>query len=340
MTRICFYSDYFKENDCFNLSDLQKNRDNFLYFLYLLRKKLLDRNIELSTKDICPVSSSELVIYNETPAIEIDSCKDSFLIIWESEVINPSNWNIEKHQKFKKVFTWHDELVDNKKYFKINFAHKFPENRSVHKMIQKKIESKKLCTLIAGNKKINHTLELYSEREKTIRWFEKNTKDSFDFYGVGWDKHTSANRYIRYLLSKFTFVNKLLPTVYPSYQGAVNSKKETLSNYKFAICYENAQMIPGYITEKIFDCFFASCVPIYWGAPNITEHIPADCFIDRRNFDSHEELYNFINNMSEDEYNTIQVNIENYLFSEKANPYKAETFAHTIVQHVLSDLKQ
>ena len=44
--------------------------------------------------------------------------------------------------------------------------------------------------------------------------------------------------------------------------------------------------------------------------------------------------------MSEDEYNTIQVNIENYLFSEKANPYKAETFAHTIAQHVLSDLKQ
>lgn len=333
--------DYHLNNKIFDVDDPSINRDDYAYSIWLLKEKLQAANFELSTCDINKPSDSAIVLYFDVPNSQIEiNAEKSYLFLFESEVIKLNNWDRLNHNQYKKIFTWHDELVDNKKYFKINFAHKFPENRSVHKMIQKKIESKKLCTLIAGNKKVNHPLELYSEREKTIRWFEKNTKDSFDFYGVGWDKHTSANRYIRYLLSKFTFVNKLLPTVYPSYQGAVNSKKETLSNYKFAICYENAQMIPGYITEKIFDCFFASCVPIYWGAPNITEHIPADCFIDRRNFDSHEELYNFINNMSEDEYNTIQVNIENYLFSEKANPYKAETFAHTIVQHVLSDLKQ
>ena len=51
-------------------------------------------------------------------------------------------------------------------------------------------------------------------------------------------------------------------------------------NISFAICYENARDIPGYITEKIFDCFFAGCVPIYWGgAPNVTDHIPANTFI-------------------------------------------------------------
>jgi hypothetical protein len=42
----------------------------------------------------------------------------------------------------------------------------------------------------------------------------------------------------------------------------VDSKKNTLEKYKFSICYENARDIPGYITEKIFDCFFAGCVPI------------------------------------------------------------------------------
>ena len=96
-------------------------------------------------------------------------------------------------------------------------------------------------------------------------------------------------------------------------------------------------MIPGYITEKIFDCFFAGCVPVYWGAPNITEHIPQNCFIDRRKFKSHEELYSYIKNMPENEYQTIQMNIENYLFSEKAEPYRAETFANTIVEHILND---
>ena len=149
---------------------------------------------------------------------------------------------------------------------------------------------KKLCALISGNKKVSHKLELYSEREKTIRWFENNALDDFDLYGIGWDKYTSENRYIRFLVLKVAKLSKLLTPYFPSYKGMVESKLETLSKYKFAICYENAQMIPGYITEKIFDCFFAGCVPVYWGAPNITEHIPQNCFIDRRKFKSHEEL--------------------------------------------------
>jgi hypothetical protein len=331
---------YHLNNKIFNVDDKTVNRDDYAYSIWLLKQRLQFINVDLSTCDINKLSDSDIALYFDVPNYKVQvETNIPYLFLFESEVIKLSNWGRLSHNQYKKVFTWHDDLVDNKKYFKMNFSHKFPENRDVHNNIQKKFESKKLCTLIAGNKKVNHPLELYSERERTIRWFEKNTKNSFDFYGVGWDKYTSANRYIRYILSKLRFVNKLLQPVYPSYQGAVNSKKETLSCYKFAICYENAQMIPGYITEKIFDCFFASCIPIYWGAPNITDHIPANCFIDRRKFNSHEELYDFITNMSEDEYNVIQVNIENYLFSEKAAPYRADTFADTIVQHVLSDLK-
>lgn len=36
-----------------------------------------------------------------------------------------------------------------------------------------------------------------------------------------------------------------------------------LSNYKFMICFENAQG-PGYMTEKPVQCFVAQTVPIYW----------------------------------------------------------------------------
>jgi hypothetical protein len=63
-----------------------------------------------------------------------------------------------------------------------------------------------------------------------------------------------------------------------------------LEKYKFSICYENARDTPGYITEKIFDCFFAGCVPIYWGANNITDHIPKECFIDKRDFEDYKVL--------------------------------------------------
>ena len=47
------------------------------------------------------------------------------------------------------------------------------------------------------------------------------------------------------------------------------------------------------VSEKIFDCFAAGNVPIYWGASNVTDYIPEDCFIDMRSFSSFEELYQF-----------------------------------------------
>lgn len=34
---------------------------------------------------------------------------------------------------------------------------------------------------------------------------------------------------------------------------------------KHYFCFENVRDLPGYITEKIFDCFFAEYIPIYWG---------------------------------------------------------------------------
>ncbi|MFQ3204716.1 MAG: hypothetical protein ACI87I_003125 [Pseudoalteromonas tetraodonis] len=332
--------DYHLNNKIFDVSDRSVNRDDYAYSIWLLKQKCKSVNIELSTCDINKLSDSDMAFYFDLPKHEEKvETEIAYLFLFESEVIKLNNWEKLNHNQYSKVFTWNDELVDNKKYFKINFTHKFPESREAHRSNQKKIASKKLCTLIAGNKKVNHPLELYSEREKTIRWFEQNTNNEFDFYGIGWQKHTSSNRLLRALLSKMSFLNTLFPLSYPSYKGPVDSKKATLNNYKFAICYENAQLIPGYITEKIFDCFFAGCIPIYWGAPNVTDHIPANCFIDRRKFNSHEELYHYISNMSEVEYSVILSNIEDYLFSEQSTPYRAETFAKTIVKHVLADLK-
>ena len=63
--------------------------------------------------------------------------------------------------------------------------------------------------------------------------------------------------------------------------------------------YENIKGLNGYITEKIFDAFVAGNVPIYWGASDINEYIPDNCFIDRRNFINHEQMYKFLINMKE-----------------------------------------
>ncbi|MDX4026199.1 glycosyltransferase family 10 [Aliarcobacter skirrowii] len=332
MKKACIVvSKSYQNNKLFDLNDKIINRDNCMYPFWLLKQEFKKYGHELATQDIHSIEESQIVIYNEMPKIlpKKDDIQKSYLLIFESELIRPDNWNLKNHKYFNKIFTWKDDIIDNKKYFKFNFAQEIP--KTINKEVSKK---EKLCTLIAGNKKVNYPFELYSKRIEAIRWFEKNHPNDFDFYGIGWDEFRSENKYVNILLRK-SKLSKMFKPSFSSYKGKVDSKKEVLEKYKFAICYENARDISGYITEKIFDCFFAGCVPIYWGANNIKEHIPKDCFIDKREFESYEELYKYIKNISDEEYIKYLDNIEIFLNSEKAYKFSSECFAKTIVENIL-----
>jgi len=324
---------YYINNKICNINSCS-NRDNSFYPYFKLKDSFLEQGFDLSTYDINSIETSEIVIYNDMPKVlpKQQDIKKSYLLLFESELIKPENWEIEKHNYFHKIFTWDDRIVDNKKYFKINFSHLFP--KSINKDLSKK---ENLCTLMARNKSAEHPLELYSKRVEAIRWFEANHPEEFNFYGMGWDEYIAKNKYIRYIL-KITKLNKLFKPKFTSYKGKVVSKKETLVKYKFAICYENARDIDGYITEKIFDCFFAGCIPVYWGAGNITEHIPDNCFIDKRKFDSYEKLYEFMITMTDERYLQYLDDIEIFLNSDKNNQYCTEYFADTIVSETQKGL--
>jgi hypothetical protein len=171
------------------------------------------------------------------------------------------------------------------------------------------------------NKTSTHPRELYSKRLNSIRHFEQNQPENFDLYGVGWETETNLiNKEKNIIFQKF-----------PSYRGTVQNKWDVLPKYRFSLCYENIKDEPGFITEKIFDCFRANCVPIYWGASNITDYIDQNTFIDRRNFINDKELEDYIMNMSEQDYNQILEAIYNYLKSERFSKFLPINFAETII---------
>jgi alpha(1,3/1,4) fucosyltransferase len=326
-------SSFYLNNRVFDISDEIFNRDDCLYGFYLLKEKLEEKDIDLSTQDINLPSDSQIIIYNEMPKDKnVLQNKINYLLIFESEVIKPDNWNIRYHQYYDKIFTWNDNLIDNKKYIKINFHNKLPTDLNFDLAAKNK-----LCTMIAGHKSKSHPLELYSERVKAIRWFEQNHPENFDLYGIGWDKYCFKDPFSS--LNYFKVLTKLLRPKYPSYKGIIKSKREVLQKYKFAICYENARNIPGYITEKIFDCFFAGCVPIYWGAPNVTQHIPANTFIDKRRFRNHEELYSYLTNMPDNEYLDYLSAIKHFIEGNMIYPFSSEYFAETIANEIVGEMK-
>jgi hypothetical protein len=315
--------------------------DDLMYPFVYLSKFAKTKNIRVSTIDTEPLESYDAIVFMEFPTLKnkyfrqliSNKFENLYLLIFETKVIRSDNWNIENHKYFKKIFTWNDDFVDNKKYFKYCWPNKIPMDLDFD--LNKK---NKLCTMIAGHKFVPHPLELYTERVKAIRWFERNHPEDFDLYGIGWNKHYFKCRLS--LLNSFEVLTKLLKPKYPSYKGAVKSKREVLQKYKFAICYENARDIPGYITEKIFDCFFAGCVPVYWGAPNVTEHIPADTFIDRRKISTYEELYSYLKNMPDKEYLEYLDAIKDFIKSDKIYPFSAECFADTLTIEITRDLNK
>jgi len=327
-----FTGSFYLNNRQFDMSDEISNRDNCLYGFYLLKKRFEEKNIDLSTQDINPPLKSQFIIYIEMPKIkDILPDKDSYLLMLESKIIHADNWDIKKHRYFNKIFTWDDNLVDGKKYLKINYPHKIPMGLD-YDLSRKE----KLCTMVASHKFKKDPLELYTERVKAIRWFEQNHPQDFDLYGMGWDKYYFKGAFSR--LNRFEVLTKLLKPKYLSYKGTVETKKVVLQKNKFAICYENARDIPGYITDKIFDCFFAGCVPIYWGAPNVTEHISEDTFIDRRKFRTYEELYSYLKNMPDKEYINYLDAIKDFIKSDKIYPFSAECFVNTLIKEIMKDL--
>lgn len=328
----------YKKDQLFNPQS-SLNRDNCLACFQLLKSKIEAMGGQCHTHDffqekrIIPDAVLFLDISNEplsTLLGEWSLTVKRHVILQECEVIIPRNWNENNHLQFNKIFTWNDKLVDSSKYVKLNFPQLFPDS------ICKEISGKtKLCTMIAGNKKSSHELEIYSKRVEAIHWFEKNHPKDFDLYGIKWDEYRFLGLKTGRALSRIGFPIRLLTPEFPSYRGRVQTKQTVLEKYKFAICYENARDISGYITEKIFDCFFAGCVPVYWGADNITDHIPSNCFIDKRKFKTYEELYDFMIHMNEQDYCGYLNNIDNFLQSEKSQQFTCECFTKTIIDNIL-----
>ena len=76
-----------------------------------------------------------------------------------------------------------------------------------------------------------------------------------------------------------------------------SEKPKTLGAFKFSLALENFGY-PGYVTEKIIDAIAAGTIPLYLGAPDIADFVPADCFINLRQFESSHELADFVSDIN------------------------------------------
>jgi hypothetical protein len=311
------------------------NRDDCFAPYALLKNKFQSFGIQIDTAD---ESQAETLAYELHQDVQSGSkAATNYLLMFETEFVKIENANAAAWRNYRKIFTWDDTLADGDRFIKINF----PNPIRIH--LEDGFSARdRFCCLISSNRTLakQDDRNLYPERVKAIRWFEQNAPLDFDLYGLDWDRPVVGGGLVGKLERRFWRTLGRLVTLrpFPSYRGRVAHKRDVLTRTRFAICYENVRDLPGYITEKIFDCFFSGCVPVYWGASNVTNHIPADCFVDRRQFRDTEEVYQFLKAMTELEFGGYQQRIATFLRSDAAYPFGSEFFAETIVTTIMHDI--
>jgi hypothetical protein len=311
------------------------NRDDCFAPYSLLKDMFISIGIQINTADIQQDDSLIFELHQDVQESVV--AKYKYLMLFETEFVKNQNADFTKLLKYRKIFTWNDDLVDGKRFIKINFP-----NPIQNSLVDGFLARNHFCCLISGNKTLSviDERDLYIERIKTIRWFELNAPMDFDLYGNDWHipawGRANVGKFTRRIFKLSSKLFKMQP--FPSYKGRVEHKRDVLTKTRFAICYENVRDLPGYVTEKIFDCFFSGCIPVYWGASNITQFIPADCFIDRRKFQNTEAVYVFLKAMKEQEFVGYQQRIAAFLQSDAAYPFSAEFFAETITKTIVQDL--
>lgn len=81
-----------------------------------------------------------------------------------------------------------------------------------------------------------------------------------------------------------------------------NTKIDIISRYRFTIAFENSISL-DYVTEKFYQPLIAGSIPIYLGAPNVSEFSPGkQAYIDVNDFKDPKDLSEFLKTIDDESY--------------------------------------
>jgi hypothetical protein len=321
-----------------------------LYMYKELRAFLQTKNIHLDTQNIHSPEDSEVVIcVNETGYFQQyrRSTRNRLLvlILTEPPVYNRQDWDPESHRMFDKIFTYNADLVkkDESKYihlaYPIDFNVKKPEAALTQNDFLKKKHSCMISAAFAITTSRQNRGSLLYERYEVLRWYHRNAPDQLDYYA-----RTEPEQKFLYFRGA-SLINRINPGITNRiatrsyrknlaklYKGPVPGldKNRVLGTYKFNFCFENSAGLKGYITEKIFDCFFSNTVPVYYGASDIEQYIPKNCFISFTDFSTIGALQKYLAGMDYNRYIQYLNHADDFLRSPAAGYFSTDEFIQTL----------
>jgi hypothetical protein len=357
---IDFVSPRFNNDALFNVENNLFAGDNILAPYVYLRDWLVEKGIKVHTADYLlrgeNLSATNLYIsmglLQNYPVLaqRKDVILSAFFAL-ECPIVEPNQYlALEQAQKyFKRIFSFSDsEALKPFLRSPIKCQRFFiPQSfEAVHAEIWPQCDRRFLVMMNSNKLPRIYWQELYTERLKAVEFFSRTNE--IDLYGVGWDKPSYrvgrtwvpwTIKRIRYMCVEQwqrLFPDPLLASARRVYRGKAQSKAQIIGQYTFALCFENS-ILKGWITEKIFDCFFTGTIPVYWGAPDIETYVPPNCFIDMQRFTSYAELRDYLKALSPSDIQQYKQNARDYLRSPQFKIFTKEAFAQLFARIVEED---
>lgn len=299
------------EDRLFDQANPVLNRDDTLAPFVRLRNALAQQGASLCTAD--RLEGVELDRQSEYYSLGVLENYERFrtrgdvklqaFVIFEPPVVDPRLYQAlpELTRAFERVYVHNTEGdgyslkgVDESRLRKLYWPQ--PHKDVLSDFWNRQGRMRRVVMINGNHKPISNDGELYSKRIEALSALASN--GNIDLYGRGWERWWSRNSmWLPYWRNR-----KALMSVY---KGGCASKYEVLCQYDFALCFENMEM-KGYVTEKIFDCFYAGTIPLYWGAKDIADQIPMEAYIDCRKFTSWGEMCEKVIAMSDLEIQSMR----------------------------------
>lgn len=257
-------------------------------FWQRLQQKFREHGYKLKAQDTHPIEASELILVIDKYIPEIPTGKEAYLYLMETPFSLPQVSPYQKEHVFRRIFTHRPDLSqkDEKYVF-------LPLPKYFQKVPMPSVDDAKsrdvLISMVLRNYYRSEPRSVYQHRCQTMRYLIENHPEDIRLYSDNWQPFTKE------------LTPKGIENFKTVYQGYIENKLDVMHRTKFFLAYENA-IEEGYISEKIVEGMEAGAIPVYWGAPDVVNEIPKDCFINRLDFASDEALYLYLKNMPPEVY--------------------------------------
>ena len=281
----------------------------------VLHKKALERNIVLATDDMLPCWEADIVLCMLQPKSPHEFLRlkqknprlKTIMVLLETSLgaeyarLNPRN-----HRQFDAVLTYDDRLIDNKRYFPMRTRAYLRDritrglpfcDRRVGCLVGTNRRVRFRSGMIAMRRGWHFSLrdwydyafvpgELITYRSTVGRLCAQYPVGTFDIFGEGWDIHEETRDRCLGVPRTSTL----------SYVG----------NYKYYFAFENHESERSIISERIWDALWGDAVPVYRGNKNVNRTVPKECYIDANEFQSPNEMLDWLVCSSESEWGTYR----------------------------------